>query len=47
MVAGHSADDVAEAMPVLIEESERARLDVLAKVERIMAAPDAPSHSVN
>jgi hypothetical protein len=42
--AGYSADEVAEAAVVL---SERARLDVLAQVGRIMAAPDAPSHSVN
>ena len=45
--AGYSADEVAEAAIVLTEESERARLDVLAQVQRIMASPDAPSHELN
>ena len=44
--AGYSADEVAEAAVVLTEESERARLDVLAQVQRIMASPDAPSHEL-
>jgi hypothetical protein len=42
--AGYTSDEVAEAAVVLTEESERARLDVLRQVGRIMAAP---SHSVN
>jgi hypothetical protein len=45
--AGHTEDDIADAMPVLIELSERARLDVLAQVERVMLAPSAPTHSLN
>lgn len=45
--AGYTADECAEAAVVLAEESERARLDVLATVERIMANPDAPSHELN
>jgi predicted type IV restriction endonuclease len=45
--AGYTSDEVAEAAVVLTEESERARLDVLAQVQRIMADPRAPSHFVN
>jgi len=45
--AGFTSDECAEAAIVLTEESERARLDVLAQFSRIMAARDAPSHSVH
>jgi hypothetical protein len=45
--ADYTSDEVADAAVVLTEESERARLDVLIQVQRIMVDPRAPSHLVN
>jgi hypothetical protein len=44
---GWTDDEIAQAMPAMIEQAERARLEALTQLERIMLEPDAPSHSVN
>jgi hypothetical protein len=46
-VAGLDPDEIADIMPAMIEQCERARLELLAKFERIVCAPSAPSHELN
>jgi len=46
-VAGLDPDEIADIVPAMIEQCERARLEVLAKFKRIVCAPSAPSHELN